>query len=308
MTMQFRKAEKKRGRLRVALAGVSGSGKTYTLLQMATRVAERVGTRVAFIDTEAGSSELYADAFDFDVLHLDPPFAPARYREALQAAADSGHGVVVVDSLSHAWMGEGGALEMVDDAAKRKQGNKYAAWGDVTPEHHRLVEAMIRFPGHLFASMRSKADYVEETDGKGKKSYRKVGMAPLQRDGMEYEFTVVADLDLDHNWITSKTRCNALDEAVFNLVSERSGGKVADLLLDWIESGASPEDAFMAHAKELGVTDEELSAFATLHPDLPDSILSWSEPHYEVASRVLAKHGRAKFTSALEALKARSVS
>ena len=163
--MGFTKAVKSRSRLRIALTAPSGGGKSYTMLQMATRLLERmkdagedVGNgRIAAIDTEAGSLSLYADVFDFDVIELEAPFTPARYRELFGMAQEAGYPVLCADSLSHAWTGKGGALEMVDNAAKRTN-NKFSAWGDVTPEHHALVEEILRFPGHVLTTMRSKGE------------------------------------------------------------------------------------------------------------------------------------------------------
>lgn len=225
----FQKASKRRARARVALIGPSGSGKTYTALS----IASAMGGRVAVIDTEHGSASKYADCFEFDVLEL-ATFSPLTYVEAMKAAAD--YDVLVIDSLSHAWMGKDGALEQVDRAAKRDtRGNSFAAWRDVTPMHNALVEALTAHPAHLIVTMRSKTEYVLDKDERsGKTIPRKVGTAPVQRDGLEYEFDVVADLNLDHDLIVSKTRCPSLDGAVVN----KAGAEVAGTLLAWLSDGA----------------------------------------------------------------------
>lgn len=228
--MQFKKATKTQSRLRFALIGSSGSGKTYSALA----IGKHLGQRIAVIDTERGSASKYAGLFEFDTLELDT-FAPMTYVEAIKAAEAAGYDVLIIDSLSHAWMGKEGALEQVDKAAKRSQSNNsYTAWRDVTPMHNALIDAMLQSRCHVIATMRSKTEYVLEENERGKKVPRKVGMAPVQRDGMEYEFDVVADMDQDNNLIVSKTRCPALTGQVYN----KPGKNVADLLKAWLSDGA----------------------------------------------------------------------
>lgn len=223
--MAFKKATKKHVKLRVALVGVSGSGKTYTALNIATNLAKPV----AVIDTEHGSACKYSDLFDFDVMELES-FSPANYVSAIQEAEAGGYGTLVIDSLSHAWMGKGGALEMVDNAAKRSQAtNTFMAWRDVTPQHNALVEAILASDLHVIVTMRAKTEYVQEKNEKGKTVPRKVGIQPVQRDGMEYEFDVVCDLNQENELIVGKTRCPELHERIFR----KAGKDVADILLAW---------------------------------------------------------------------------
>lgn len=236
--LQFRKATRERARARVALIGPAGSGKTMSALA----IAEGLGQRIAVIDTEHGSASKYAGPFQFDVLELES-FAPDTYVEAIRAAAKGDYDVLIIDSLSHAWMGKDGALEQVDLAAARsRSGNTFAAWRQVTPQHNRLVEAMLACPMHLIVTMRSKTEYVlvdVEKDGKTIKEPRKIGMAPIQRDGLEYEFDVVGDLTLEHDYVVSKTRCSSFDRAV---VHEPGVAFAADLRA-WLETGEAPTRA-----------------------------------------------------------------
>lgn len=232
----FQKATKHSAKLRLALAGPAGSGKTYSALSVACALAEKYGGRVAVVDTEHGSASKYADLFDFDALELES-FHPQRYIEAIDAATEAGYGVLVIDSLSHAWMGKDGALELVDRAAKRTQtGNSFGAWRDVTPLHNALVEAMIGSDLHLIVTLRSKQDYVQEKDDKGRTSIRKVGMAPVQRDGLEYEFDVYGDLDQDNNLMIGKTRCPALSGQVI----VKPGKQLAATLEKWLQGAPAP--------------------------------------------------------------------
>ena len=242
--MEFKKATKTKAKLRMALIGPSGAGKTYSALN----IARNLGDRVALIDTEHGSASKYADIFDFDTLELGT-FSPDTYVQAIEAAADAGYDVLVIDSLSHAWMGKEGALEQVDKAAKRsRSSNNFAAWRDVTPMHNRLVEAILGARLHVIATMRSKMDYVQEKDPQGKTVIRKLGLAPVQRDGVEYEFDIVADMDLNLDMVISKTRCTLLTGGIFN----KPGAEVAGILKAWLTNGIepAPEPAPMAQPVE----------------------------------------------------------
>lgn len=234
-TLEFRKATKTQARARIALVGPSGSGKTWTALT----IAAGLGKRVAVIDTERGSASKYADSFAFDTLALET-FSPDTYTEAIHVAEAAGYDVIVIDSLSHAWTGREGALEQVDKAAARSQSkNTYFAWRDVTPKHNALIDAMIGSRCHIVATMRSKTEYVIETDSKGKQVPRKIGLAAVQREGMEYEFDIVADMDMDHNFIVSKSRCTRLADAVIN----RPDAKLPAAIAAWLSDGAAEAEA-----------------------------------------------------------------
>lgn len=239
----FKKATKKRAKLRLALVGPSGSGKTYTALLLAKALSK--GRPVAVIDSERGSASKYAgDVADFDVCELET-FEPLRYVETIDGAAEAGYPVLVVDSLSHAWTGEGGALDQVD-----RRGGKFQAWREVTPMHRKLVDTILGYPGHVICTMRSKTEYVVEKDKRGRTEVRKVGLAPVMRDGVEYEFDVVGDMDHAHSLTVSKSRCAALADQVIR----KPGADVAERLLAWLEDGeASAYDQVSAKLEAEGV-------------------------------------------------------
>lgn len=106
----FNRAERKKAFLKIAITGVSGSGKTYSALQL----AQGLGGKIAMIDTENGSGELYSSLCDYDVAPMSAPFSPEKYIEYIHEAEQAGYSVLIIDSLSHAWAGEGGLLEFVD--------------------------------------------------------------------------------------------------------------------------------------------------------------------------------------------------
>lgn len=235
----FKKAVKQDARLRLGLTGPAGSGKTMTALALATRVAR--GGKVAVIDTERGSASKYADLFNFDVLELTT-FAPEEYVRALRAAEAEGYSVIVIDSLSHEWAGKNGALEQVDKVGQRG-GNKYTAWGTVTPKHNEMVDAILMSSCHVIATMRTKTEYVLEMNDKGKQVPRKIGLAPVQRDGLEYEFDVVGELDLDNRLTINKTRCAAIVGKTFGKPSspwDEHSHELADALIEWLGSNPPP--------------------------------------------------------------------
>jgi hypothetical protein len=234
MSLAFRTASKSQARLRMALTGPSGSGKTYTALG----IAQAFG-RVAVIDTERGSASLYADRFAFDVLELDS-YSPKVYVEAIAAAEEVGYDCLVIDSLSHAWNGKDGALEQVDrKAAQSKSGNSFGAWRDVTPLQNALVDAIVGCRMHVIATMRAKTEYVLEDDGRGRKAPRKVGLAPVQRDGIEFEFTVVGELDHAHRLHITKTRWSELSQHV----EESAGAQLGERIRRWLADGTPPPAA-----------------------------------------------------------------
>lgn len=256
--MAFQKAERKKAKLRLCLAGVSGSGKTLG----AIKIAAGLGGKIAMIDTEHGSGELYADVADYDVQQLSAPYSPDRYIAAIKEAERLGYSVLIIDSLSHAWIGEGGVLEMADKAAKAsRSGNTFNAWREVTPKHNQLVDAILTSKMHIITTLRTKAEYVVETNEKGKSAPRKVGTAPVQREGMEYEFTVMLDLSIDgHIASASKDRTRLFDGKP-DLIAEKTG----EMLLNWLESGKSQEEVEReTFDKELSLILDQVNAIESL--------------------------------------------
>lgn len=242
--MAFIKASKKQSKLRLDLEGPAGSGKTFSALAIATGL----GKRIAVIDTERGSASLYSDKFEFDVAELET-FAPHLFTEKIREAERAGYDVIIIDSLSHAWTGKGGALEMKDNAARKNNGNTWTAWRDVTPEHNDMVDAILQCKAHVIVTMRTRMEHVQEKDEKGKTIVRKVGMKPIQRDGMEYEFTIVGDMS-DGVMTISKTRFDKLSGACI----AKPGRELGEQLRAWLESGEKvPEKEAMAPAASSSV-------------------------------------------------------
>lgn len=237
MALEIKKARKYAHKLRIGLGGPTGSGKTKTGLEMGTELARNEGGRLLVIDTEHGTASLYAEEYDFDVIELTS-FAPDRYIEAIHfGEASPEHVVIMVDSLSHAWIGKDGELEQVDKLAAKNHDNSFIAWRHVTPQHNSLVEALVSCKKHLIVTMRSKMAYELQEQQNGTKKPVKLGMAPMMRDGIEYEFDVYAEIAIDHTLEISKTRCAKVD----GYRMQKAGRELAGILWEWAQGDAAPE-------------------------------------------------------------------
>ena len=230
--LTFVKAERKQAKVRVGIIGPSGSGKTYTAL----RLAKGIGGKIALIDTEHRRSEYYANEFDFNVFHLEPPFTPERFNQALEAAEAAGFQIGIIDSASHEWAGRGGILEIHNSMP----GNSYINWGACGKRHATFVEKINYSTMHLILTMRGKDLYVLEENEKGKQVPKKVGVGAEQRPGFEYELTCSFMLDTDTHGATVEKDNTHIFEGNYGLLTEEHG----KLLLAWAEKGlkvAAPE-------------------------------------------------------------------
>jgi hypothetical protein len=197
---------------------------------------------------QAATGPGWPDLGDYDVITLEPPYTVAKYRDAIRAFEEAGHDVIIVDSLSHAWSGEGGLLDkqgQLENSGRYK--NSFATWREITPEHNKLVEQMLGSPAHVIATMRTKTEYVVERDDRGKNSVRKLGLSPVQRDRVEYEFTLVMDIAENHTARASKDRTS-----LFDGWSDRIGPQTGRMLRDWLDSGTEPARAVAAHSASAG--------------------------------------------------------
>jgi hypothetical protein len=285
--MQFQKATRQAVKLKLAISGPSGSGKTLGALALAKVLAS--GGTIALIDTENGSASLYADKYGFDTLNLAPPFTSARYLEAMEAAAEAGYSVLIIDSLSHQWSGEGGILARKEEMDKRPGSNSYTNWATFTKEHSAFLGRVLQLPIHVIGTLRSKQDYVLETNDKGKQQPKKVGMAPVQREGLEYEFSTVFDVQMDHRALASKDRTGLFGDDLVDLVNPSTGKK----LLAWLASGAAqastapaattPAAGETALAPHASATAEQLQRLAVLadHVAISDEVTSKIESAIE---------------------------
>lgn len=243
--MLFKPTTREKIKLRMAIDGPSGSGKTFTALRFATAL----GKKIAVINTESGAVQKYGGLspdgipFEFDVCDLED-FAPSKFTEVIFAAGRAAYDVLIIDSLSHAWAGQGGALELKD----RQGGNSFTAWKTVTPLHNQMIEAILRSPCHVIATMRSKTEYIIETNERGQSVPRKVGMAPIQRAGMEYEFDIYCSIDSEHIMRVSKSRC----PEVADKLTVKPGVSFMEPVVAWLNDGsAASQDKFAVTEADL---------------------------------------------------------
>lgn len=223
MNFVFKKAQRSQVSLKLAITGPTGSGKTFSALRLATGLIEDTEKRIAVIDTEQGSASLYDDAFDFDTLELNPPYEHGKFIAAINAAVEGGYGVCIIDSASHCWEG---ILEYKAKLDSRPGSNSYTNWNDAGSKFKGIIDAVLHTPIHMICCMRSKMDYVMESNDRGKTVPKKIGLAPIMRDGIEYEFTTVFDVALDHQAATSKDRSGLFTDKIFT-ISEDTGREIA---------------------------------------------------------------------------------
>jgi len=265
--MTIRKAERRNAKIKLALQGPSGSGKTYSALQIAMGLTEL--NNVVVIDTENYSADLYDHVGDFNVIDLGKPFSPEKYIQAIDDSVKAGMKVIIIDSLSHEWEGEGGILDIHSHLA----GNSFSNWAKVTPRHNAVVQAMLNADAHIIATFRTKQDYVL-TDKNGKMVPEKVGLKSVTRDGMDYEFTIVFDIDIAHNCVASKDRTGIFVQDLPFRANEITGKRI----LNWCESGKSS-------LSEQIMKCEDVAALKILYYDM--SLTDRSRHHSEVMKRQL---------------------
>lgn len=226
--MQLRQSERRQAKIKMALQGSAGSGKTYSSLLLAKGLTNGDFSKVAIIDTENGSADLYAHLGNYNVLSLAPPFTPENYIKAIDVCEKAGIEVIIIDSISHEWD------ELLDFHSKLA-GNSFTNWAKVTPRQKAFVDKILQTNTHIIATMRTKQDYVlNQKDGKF--IPEKVGLKSVQRDGLDYEFTLVFDVDIKHFVVSSKDRTGLFMGKPEFIISENTG----KVILEWCNSGAKP--------------------------------------------------------------------
>jgi hypothetical protein len=283
----FRKAAKHNAKLRLAVSGPGGSGKTFTLLRLATEL----GGRVALVDTEHGSASKYADQFAFDVLELSS-YDPGILPDLIDYVSAQGYSTLIIDSLSHFWNGVGGELEQVERiTARTKSNNSWSAWREVSPKHNRMIDAMLAAPVHVLVSMRVKTEWIVDRDEKtGKTAPRKVGLQPIMRDGIEYEFDICGEMDQENIMIITKSRCPAVTGGLF----PKPGKELAALLSLWLngeptESSNRVPPELVEMWKRMSSKEGAAAEFARLREALQQRLGDlMAEAEYR---RILGEHG-----------------
>jgi hypothetical protein len=244
--MQLRKSERKRAKIKLAIQGPSGSGKTYSSLLLAFGLCGD-WNKVAVIDTENNSADLYAHLGDYQVVELNKPYSPQRYIEAIEACEKAEIEVIIIDSLSPEWESEGGVLE----THSKMSGNSFANWGKLTPVHNSLTRKLLSINAHVIGSYRTKQDYVLSDKG-GKMVPEKVGLKAIARDGTDFEYTTVFDLDMSHQVKVSKDRTGLFANQLPFVISEATGRKI----IKWCN--VIPKEEEMLHLLYEAQNEQEL--------------------------------------------------
>ena len=252
----YRKAERRKAKLRLAITGPAGSGKTYSALL----IAFGIGGKIALLDTENGSGDLYSSLGDYDVCSINAPFTVQKYIDAIKDAEKSGYDILILDSISAEWAGSGGLLNVHTQLTSNNRNNSFSAWGQITPKHNAFIDAIIASKLHIICTIRSKTEYAQIQNEKGKTEIKKIGLGLVQREGIDYEFTTVFDLNQDHSVSVSKDRTSLFDGQVFMITQE-----IGKQLKEWLDTGIEVIDE-----KELQERKSSLyQAYLRLFQDSP---------------------------------------
>jgi hypothetical protein len=255
--MQLRKSERKQARIKMALQGPSGSGKTYSALLVAFGLCQD-WSKIAVIDTESHSADLYAHLGGFNVLTLEAPYGPEQYVEAIRVCVQEDMSVVIIDSISHEWEGTGGILDLHGSMA----GNSFTNWAKLTPRHNAFVQEILQSPVHIIATIRTKQDYVL-SDKNGRMVPEKVGLKSVTRDGMDYEFTLVFDLDIKNRATSSKDRTGLFMGKPEQKLSTLTG----KVILEWCNESKSTSPDQITERIGRCKSIQELLELYQQHPD-----------------------------------------
>lgn len=224
---QLRKATRQKAKIRLGLSAVSGGGKTFSALLIAKGITGDL-SKVAIIDTENGSADLYAHLGDYNVLPLVAPYTPERYIAAIKECEAAGMEAIIIDSITHEWDGKGGILEISNSMS----GNSYTNWAKITPRHQAFIDAILQSTCHIITTVRRKQDY-ELVDKDGKKVPQKVGLKEVTREGFEYELTINLELDTNHMATASKDRTGLFVSGIPFTPTEETGR----MIKEWCELG-----------------------------------------------------------------------
>lgn len=229
--MKLSIATRKQVKLKLGLSAVSGGGKTYSALLIAYGMCGD-WTKIAVIDTENDSAQLYSDLGAYNTLPLHSPYTPERYIEAIKTCEDAGMEVIIIDSITHEWDGKGGILEISNSMS----GNSFTNWAKLTPRHQSFIDAILQSKCHVITTVRRKQDYEMSKNDQGKVTVQKAGLKEITREGFEYELTVNLELDVKHNCSASKDR-TGLFLGKPDFVPSIETGK---MLIDWCQKGIKP--------------------------------------------------------------------
>ena len=224
--LKLRVSSKKQAKIKLALQGCAGSGKTYSALLLAYGLTND-WTKIAIIDSENGSADLYAHLGNYNVLPLQDNFTPETYIEAVKVCEDAKMEVIIIDSISQCW-------DNLLEYHANLQGNSFTNWQKITPRMNAFMQKILQSPSHVICTMRCKQDYVLN-EKNGKMIPEKVGLKAVMRDGIDYEFTIVLDINMKHQAIASKDRTSLFMGKPDFTITPTTG----QIILDWCNNGVN---------------------------------------------------------------------
>lgn len=250
--LNLRVSSKKQAKIKLALQGCAGSGKTYSALLLAYGLCGD-WTKIAIIDSENGSADLYASLGNYNVLPLQDNFTPETYIEAIKICEEAKMEVIIIDSISQCW-------DNLLEYHANLQGNSFTNWQKITPRINAFMQKILQSPSHVICTMRCKQDYVL-SEKNGKMVPEKVGLKAVMRDGIDYEFTIVFDINMKHQVIASKDRTALFVNKPEFIITLTTG----QAILDWCNEGVSME---MVKSKiNQARTIEELTTIYHAYPE-----------------------------------------
>lgn len=258
--LKLRKASKKKVKIRAGFSGPSGFGKSYSALLVAYGLCGD-WNRIALIDSENNSADLYSDLGPFNVLPIKAPFSPEMYQEAIHACeADEDIEVIIIDSISHEWEGVGGCLEIVESL-----GGKYQNWAQVTPRHQAFITAITDSRCHVFTTVRRKQDYEMSKDNNGKIKVEKAGLKEVTREGFEYELTINFEFINDKHFVkASKDRTGMF----INGPEFKPSIQTGQLIKEWCEREAEIDPVWIERVNNCKTKDEVILLYNTFRADI----------------------------------------
>jgi hypothetical protein len=241
--LHIRKAQRQQGKIKLALTGTSGSGKTYGALLLAKGLIGGF-EKVVVIDTDSNSADLYDYLGNYSVLTLSAPFTPEKYIEAIKACENAGFDAIIIDSISHEWYGSGGIL----DVHAGMPGNSFTNWKSLSQRHNQFLNAILKSPCHVVATMRLKQAYVLN-EKNGKMVPEKVGLKAIAREDTEYEFTIVLEVNQKHLAKASKDRTGLFMDKPDFMITEQTGHRIREWCLNRPAKAAETIGAVIQQSK-----------------------------------------------------------
>ena len=279
--MKIRRSERKQAKIKLALQGSSGSGKTYSSLLLGKGLTSGNFTKIAIIDTENKSADLYAHLGNYNVVSMEAPYSPERYIEAIEICEKAGMEVIILDSISHCW-------DYLLDVHSNMPGNSFANWAKITPRQNSFINKILRSESHIIATMRVKQDYVLSQKN-GKMVPEKVGLKAIQRNDLDYEFTIVFDIDITHQAKATKDRTGLF----VNMSEFKMGPNTGKMISEWCNQnyGERKEEIIeeIAQCTTIEALRYVYSKYPTRQSEIKPMIMEKKRELENIISQVISK-------------------